>query len=203
MTLETTAGHPIKRADAMRNIAAILDAAQDCLVTNPDANIGEIAKRAGVGRVTLYGHFPSRAALVDAVFTRAVAIGDEALEAIDLDGDPHQALARLIAASWQLIHRFRALLRAAENCLPPERIRSAHDSPMQRVQTLIDRGRREGAFRTDLPLAWMLALYHSIIHGAADEINAGRLDPTDGAALITTSLFAAFTPPGKRVPALD
>jgi TetR/AcrR family transcriptional repressor of mexCD-oprJ operon len=38
---------------------------------------------------------------------------------------------------------------------------------------------------------------------AADEINAGRLAPTDVAALITTSLFAAFTPPGKRVPAID
>jgi TetR/AcrR family transcriptional repressor of mexCD-oprJ operon len=201
MTVETTAR--IKRADARRNIAAILDAAQECLVADPDASIAEIAQRAGVGRVTLYGHFASRAELVDAVFTRAVEAGHQALNGIDLRGDPHRALARLIAASWQLIHQFRALLQAAENCLPAERIRSAHASPMQRVQALIKRGRREGAFRTDLPVAWMVALYHSAVHGAADEVNAGRLKSADVAALITTSLFGAFTTPGQVVPTLE
>jgi TetR/AcrR family transcriptional repressor of mexCD-oprJ operon len=190
----------VMRADARRNIAAILDAAEYCLVANPDASLGDIAKRAGVGRITLYGHFPSRAELVDAVFTRAVAAGDEALDAIDLGGDPRQALTRLITASWHIIHQFRALQRAAANCLSTERMRSVHDKPMERVQALIERGRREGVFRSDLPVTWMVALYHSLIHSAADEVNAGRLERTDVAALVTKSLVAAFTAPGKRVP---
>lgn len=200
MTPETAAARPAKRADARRNIAAILDAAQECLVADPDANIGEIARTAGVGRVTLYGHFANRAELVDAVFTRAVADGDQLLDAVDLDGDPRDALARLVTASWRLVYEFRSLLQAAESSLPPERIRGAHDHPMQRVQRLIERGRTEGTFRADLPTTWMVALYHSVVHGAATEINNGRLATADAAELISNTLLAAYTPPGTPVP---
>src|SRR5206468_3330957 len=112
-----------KRADARRNIEAILDAARTCLIRDPDANIGEIAKAAGIGRVTLYGHFSTRADLVDAVFTRTLEESDHVLHAVDLSGDPRTALTRLIDSSWRIVHRFRALLQAAQRALPPERIR--------------------------------------------------------------------------------
>ena len=46
-----------QRADARRNIAAILDAATDCLARDPEMSIADIAAAAGVGRITLYGHF--------------------------------------------------------------------------------------------------------------------------------------------------
>ncbi|MFQ6325827.1 MULTISPECIES: TetR/AcrR family transcriptional regulator [unclassified Nocardia] len=183
-----------KRADARRNIAAILDAAQEALIADPEANIGEIAKRAGVGRVTLYGHFASRAELIDAVFTRAVAESDYTLDSVDLDGDPRAAIGRLVAASWKLIDQFRSLLVAAHNHIPAERIRAAHDLPMRRVSRLIERGRTEGAFRADLPTSWMVAVYHSVIHGAATEVAAGRLTDDDAAHVITTTLLAAYTP---------
>ena len=49
-----------QRADARRNVAAILDAAVLCLTRNPDASIADIAEAAGVGRVTVYGHFKTR-----------------------------------------------------------------------------------------------------------------------------------------------
>jgi hypothetical protein len=39
------------RADARRNIALILDAAQSCLARDPDASMSDIAVAAGVGRV--------------------------------------------------------------------------------------------------------------------------------------------------------
>jgi hypothetical protein len=42
---------------------------------------------------------------------------------------------------------------------------------------------------------------HSVMHGAADEINAGRLTPDKAAEYITATVLAAFTPPGERVPA--
>jgi TetR/AcrR family transcriptional repressor of mexCD-oprJ operon len=189
-----------QRADARRNIAAILDAALACLVRDPDASIGEIAAAAGVGRVTLYGHFPSRAELVDAVFARAVAEADEALDSVDLTGDPRQALARLVASSWQIVNRHRMLLRAAQHTLDPERLRDHHQRPLRRVERLIARGRREGAFRTDLPAAWLVATFYSVLHGAADEILAGRLADRDAGRTISATLLAAFTPPGQRVP---
>jgi AcrR family transcriptional regulator len=180
-----------RRADARRNIAAILDAAEASLATNPDASIGEIAAAAGVGRVTLYGPFSSRPALVDSVFSRVV-------DAVDLGGDPREALARLIRSSWAVINRSRALLVAAQRALPPERIRDLHEGPMRRVLELLERGRAEGTFRTDLPEPWMVATFYSLMHAAADEIAAGRLDGEDAGHLLAITLLSAFTPVDER-----
>ncbi|MBP2367407.1 TetR/AcrR family transcriptional regulator [Pseudonocardia parietis] len=183
-----------RRADARRNITAILDAAQACLSSNPDVSIGEIAKAAGVGRVTLYGHFGSRAELVDATFARVLVEADQTLDAVDLDGDPRDALARLISSSWRIVNRFRTLLLAAQRALPDERVRELHDGPMRRVHELLERGRAERVFRTDLPDTWMVATFYSIMHAAADEIAAGRLDAQDAGDLLVTTLLATFAP---------
>ncbi len=189
-----------KRADARRNVEAILDAGLVCLIQDPDANIGDIAKEAGVGRVTLYGHFSTRAELLEAVFTRTVTESDHALGAVDLAGDPRQALTRLIESSWLLVYRFRALLKAAQRALPSERIRDAHDQPMRRLHRLLRRGQREGVFRADQPAEWLVAVFYNVVHGAADEIAAGRLADGDAARFITATLLAAYTSPGEPVP---
>jgi AcrR family transcriptional regulator len=190
-----------RRADARRNIASILDAALACLARDPDASVGEIAQAAGVGRVTLYGHFGSRAELVDAVFARTIEQADQALAAVGTTGDPRQALSRLVAATWQIIAQFRALLAAAERELPPERIRVHHDRPLRRVHSVIRRGQRQGAFRSDLPTSWLVAVFFSILHTAAGEITAGRLSDQDAPRVITGTLLAAYTPPGVDLPA--
>lgn len=197
---ETLAGRQ-RRADARRNIAAILDAALDCLSRDPQASIADIAAAAGVGRVTLYGHFPSRAELIDAAFAHAMRQAEETLDVIDLSGDPRSALARLVASSWRIMDRFRGALAAAERELPPGRIRAHHDEPMSRVADLIVRGQRDGVFRTDLPVEWMVTLFYTVMHGAAGEIGAARLEPGDAARVITATLLAAYTPPGGTVPA--
>jgi TetR/AcrR family transcriptional repressor of mexCD-oprJ operon len=188
---------PARRADAQRSIAAILDAAIRCLSRNPDASVSEIAKAAGVGRVTVYGHFPNRADLVDAALTRAIDDGHAGLDAVDLSGDPRQALARLIDSSWQLVNQSRLLLIAAQEVLPPGRIRELHAGPAERMERLVERGRKEGAFRTDLPTTWLVAVLHSLMHSAADEINADRLTPDNAATYITATVLAAFTPPSQ------
>ena len=65
-----------RRADAKRNVAAILAAAAECLARNPDTSMGEIAAAAGVGRMTLYGHFKTRAELLNAVEYLLVGLVD-------------------------------------------------------------------------------------------------------------------------------
>lgn len=157
---------------------------------------------AGVGRVTLYGHFRSRRELIDAAFAHALQRAGAAHGAVDVRGDPADALARLVAASWQMADQSPALLLAAERELPAERIRSHHDRPMRRVREIIDRGRGDGVFRTDLPAPWHVVIFYNVAHGAADEITAGRLEVTDAAQMITATLFAACTPPGATVPAI-
>ena len=115
-----------KRADAVRNIEAIVEAATRLLAVDPDVSVNEIAREAGVGRITLYGHFDSRAALVHEVADRAIAHTEEALAHVDIGGDPREALGRLMEATWHLSHRFGALVVAATQALSPEQQRRAH-----------------------------------------------------------------------------
>ena len=122
------------------------------------------------------------------------------LDAVDLTGDPGAALARLVSSSWRVVDRSRMLLLAAQRELPAGRIRAHHDKPMRRVRSLLERGRRDGAFRDDLPADWLVATFYSVLHGAAGEITAGRLDPDRAAGAITATLLAAYTAPGIPVP---
>jgi len=184
-----------QRADARRNIAAILDAATEGLARDPEISIAGIAAAAGVGRITLYGHFKTRADLVDAVLARTVERADAILDATDTSGDPAQALARLVASSWQIVDQFRNILLAAQRELPAERIRGVHDRILRRIQSLITRGQQAGAFRRDLPQQWLITTAYSLMHAAAEDTTAGRLDPGDAARLITATLLAAFAPP--------
>lgn len=184
----------VQRADARRNAAAILDTAIECLARQPEMTVAEIAAAAGVGRITLYGHYKTRADLVDAVLVATVGRANEALDATDTTGDPSQALTRLVASSWQIVHQFRNILVAAQRELPAERVRGVHDRILRRVQTLIERGQRSGDFRTDLPKQWLLTTAVSLMHAAAEDVVAGRIDAADAAGLISTTLLAAFSP---------
>ncbi len=192
-----------QRADARRNVAAILDAAQDCLSTDPQATIAQIAQAAGVGRVTLYGHFKTRAELIDAVFKRVSAQSSEILDAVDTSGDPTAALVRLVAATWEVVHRFNAIRQAAEDELPEERVRTHHDVHFRRLDAVIARGQRAGAFRRDLPRHWLITVCYRLMHSAADDYSAGRIKRQDAGPLIAATLVAAFTAPGDRVPKVD
>lgn len=191
---------PPRRADARRNVAAILDAAQECLIRDPEATVAQIAQAAGVGRVTLYGHFATRTELVDAVFERVTAQADTMLAATDVSGDPTAALARLVTANWQVVHRFRAVLAAAERELPPARVRGHNDRHLRRLTALLARGRAEGAFRTDLPEQWLATTAYTLMHAAAHECAAGRLDPVGAGVALTATLTAAFAPPPPGAP---
>ena len=191
---------PARRADARRNVQAIIRAATECLGRRPDATLAEIAEAAGVGRVTLYGHFSSRAELLDAVMAHVLEHGNSVLDPVDLSGEPRAALARLVEASWEVLDQSRSILAAAQKELTPGRIRELHEAPAARVAGLVERGRSEGAFRDDLPVSWLVVTLHNLMHGAADEIHAGRLTADEAPRFIAATALAAFTPPGRRVP---
>jgi AcrR family transcriptional regulator len=186
-----------QRADARRNVAAILDAATECLARDPEVSIADIATAAGVGRITLYGHFKTRAELIDAVVVRTIEHADAILVSTETGGDPRDALARLVAASWQVVHQFRNILLAAHRELPAERIRGVHDPILRRMQSLIGRGQQAGAFRRDLPTQWLITTAFSLMHAAAEDAAAGRIRADAAARLITATLLAAFTPPAE------
>jgi TetR/AcrR family transcriptional repressor of mexCD-oprJ operon len=184
-----------RRADAEQNMTRILDAATTCLCRSTTASMGEIAQAAGLGRVTVYGHFPSREALIEATLTRLLDQGEAVLAGLDLTGDPRQALRTLIESSWRLIADASAVLEAAQAVLPPARIRELHARPAQRAEELIRRGQSQGAFRADLPATWLVSVLYQVLKGAAAEIASGRLDAADAPRFITATVLAAYATP--------
>ncbi|NEC71302.1 TetR family transcriptional regulator, partial [Streptomyces rochei] len=64
-----------QRRNARSNRARILATARRELGRNPDTTLEELARAAGVVRRTLFGHFPGRAALLE-------ALAEEASEAL-------------------------------------------------------------------------------------------------------------------------
>ena len=62
-----------QRADAVRNVERLVSTARVAFAEKgPDASLDEIARRAGVGPGTLYRHFPTRLALLEAVYRDVV-----------------------------------------------------------------------------------------------------------------------------------
>jgi AcrR family transcriptional regulator len=61
------------RSDAQRNRERLLEVAKEAFTCHgADASLDEIAKQAGVGAGTLYRHFPTRDALIEAVYRSEV-----------------------------------------------------------------------------------------------------------------------------------
>lgn len=184
-----------KRADAERTITAILDAALECFGAGPDATVTEIAKAAGVGRVTVYGHFDSLESIVDAVLVRSLAEADAAFAALDLEsGTAAEAVNRLLHAPW-IFGRYRGLLAAATAHLGPEKVRRLHDQVFARIEAVVARGRDAGEFRTDLPLPWMMASVYALAHAALAEADAGRVGREEAAELLSTTLLGLLRGP--------
>jgi AcrR family transcriptional regulator len=183
-----------QRAIAERNVEAILDAVEDLLERRAQASISAVAAQAGVSRVTVYAHFPTWEALLEAAVERAVRRTMTALEATHPDdGPPVQALERMLTAAWQHLARYGAMAQAVAEQLSPDALTRTHQAAHQTVGALLDRGRADGSFRTDLPAAWLVTACIALIHACAQEVRAGRIGERDAAPILTATVRDLFT----------
>ncbi|MFF3211021.1 TetR/AcrR family transcriptional regulator [Streptomyces sp. NPDC002886] len=193
-----------RRADAERNTAAIVDAGLDCFLADPQASMAAIARAAGVSRVTLYSHFPTREALLDAALDRAVGEAAATLEGLGGEeeaagggaageGGAEEALGVLIRSSWRVLDRHSAVFAAVSAALPPERLRERHDRILAPVRRLIGRGRESGELRADLSADWLVTVVYSLVHAAAAEVQAGRMTPAEAPEILTATVLAAVS----------
>jgi len=89
------------RADAQRNYRLLVSAAIAAFAEHgaDDASLEEIARRAGVGIGTLYRHFPTRQALLEAVYRDQVQVLRARAEELLGSSSPGEALSTSAARS--------------------------------------------------------------------------------------------------------
>jgi AcrR family transcriptional regulator len=183
-----------RRADAERSVAAILDAGLEALASDPESSMSEIARRAGVVRATIYVHYPTRTALLDAVMEYAVGLVVEAMRGAEAQrGEPVEALERVLRATWRQLAQFHGLLALNIARLSAEELHRRHRPMLDQLEPLIERGQEQGVFRRDLPVVWHLAVLRAIVHAASTEIRAGRLPDSEAEAAMLSTAVAAIS----------
>jgi AcrR family transcriptional regulator len=158
--LSTTASRQL-RADARRNRELVLTAARETFAADGlDAQMDDIAARAGVGVGTVYRHFPTKEALIEAIaregYEETCRIAREALE----QDDPWDAFSEFMWRGARLHRDDRA--QCEINTTRPDvsrRVAGDKRELLELVGRLIERGQRAGAIRADLstddmPMIW-------------------------------------------------
>ncbi|MBD9734007.1 TetR/AcrR family transcriptional regulator [Streptomyces sp. H28] len=166
------------RADARRNRERLLAAAVEAFASQGEsASLDDIAKRAGVGSGTLYRHFPTRRALLEAVY--ADRIGALAARAGDLadrlpPGPALRAWLDELGAGMVRIRGLRALLGPAVGSGPGDGP-GCCDPLLAAAELLAGAARRAGELRPDVEAVDVLRLVHGV--AAASELADGDGGP--------------------------
>jgi TetR/AcrR family transcriptional repressor of mexCD-oprJ operon len=201
MSASAKSEHP-REAIAERNLEAILDGTERLLVRREQPSISAVAVEAGVSRPTVYAHFPDRQRLLEALVERAVRSTMAAIESAEPDRGPAlAALQRVLTASWEQLSRHEEISRAAAAELSPDAMRRSHQAARAVLGRLIDRGRREREFRTDITTALLVTSCLALIHATAEATRAGELDSDaaiDALSVLVTDLFVGRGDGGDR-----
>jgi AcrR family transcriptional regulator len=189
--MSTLGGRPL-RADARRNLERILAAAAEVIAVEPDASMGRVAAAAGVSRATLYHHFASRDALMDALTDVSIREVTAALHAARPgEGSAPEAMERVLLAAWEVIGRYRGLVIVNPQRLERSELRARLEPALAPLRALIIRGQDTGTFDPQLPVDWLIGTLTDLIHAASRQVSSGTMD-ADGAqrALLRTAAGA-------------
>lgn len=149
------------RADARKNYDHLLAVARAVVIEQGvDASLRDIARRAGVGDGTLYRHFPTREALLEALLrTSFDALTADAGE-LETSSAPADALVSWLRAVVGLAHSHRgvvaSMVAAIEN--PGSALHASCVTMKAAGARLLARAQDEGMARTDIDGADLFAL---------------------------------------------
>jgi AcrR family transcriptional regulator len=140
------------RADARRNRERVVAAAEVVFAEQGrEAQMDDVAKRAGVGVGTVYRHFPTKEALIEALaiarFEKILAVGKEAL----LNPDPWASFEGALLAGAELTASDRSFSEIASELSGPMPLPEALDREIRATYgELMWRAQEAGALRHDL-----------------------------------------------------
>jgi len=163
------------RADAERNRARLLDAARAAFASGQDpVTLDQIARDAGVGIGTLYRHFPTREALVEALYRKE--LGDLCASAGDLllTHSPDHALrawmsrfADYVTAKREMADAIRAVFAAGTVT-----VSQAREELATAAATILEAGAADGTLRAGVRPQDVVAMIVGIF--TATSIEGGR-----------------------------
>ena len=153
-TTEETAVRQL-RADARRNRERILEAAKEVFADQgTDAQMDDVARRAGVGVGTVYRHFPNKDVLMGELVTQKfTTITDNTREALQKD-DAWEAFCELLYKSAEEMAVNGALRDALRDAgAAYERAEPARLALEAESDKLVKRAQRQGKLRKDFKAA--------------------------------------------------
>jgi AcrR family transcriptional regulator len=159
------------RADSARNRQSLIDAAKAAFAdVGLNVSLEEIARRAGVGIGTLYRHFPTREAVVEAVYRREV---EQLAEAAPLLLETSPAADAL--HKW--MHLFIDYIATKRLIAPSLGAAAARTSPLyatsaelitRAITTLVKRAVATGEVRRDIDPSDLLRAMVGVSYGNPD-----------------------------------
>jgi AcrR family transcriptional regulator len=190
MTEETSEAR--LRSDARRNRRTVLDAAVALLAQRPQATMQEVADASGLGRTTVYRHFPRRQDLIDALYEEVLRESAQTVrEALARSDNARELLCDLGQRIIAIGDRYRFLdahPELRERALVGDGDTEGRD-PLQRF---LEQAQRRGEVRQDLPVAWMLTTLRGLAVVAMVEVSAGRISVEEAGRHVGETCASAF-----------
>ena len=183
------------RADARRNQARVLDAAEAVFAAKgTGASTEEIARQAGVGIGTVFRHFPTKQALLEAVFAGRLQRLADQVDALAAAEDPGAALFSFFTGVVDQAATKLALVDALA-AAGLDVSKQATASPVGQellgaIGTLLTRAQRAGTVRDDIGIAELIAL----LVGTSRAVEQASWDP-DVQARILAVIVDGLRPP--------
>ena len=148
------------RSDAERNRRLVLEAAAQAFAERGlDVGMAEIARRAGVGNATVFRRFPSKDALVHAIFEDRIEESIAAAEEVAAIDDPWDSLVQCLERYSELQARDRGFFEATDQVLMKHPALMAHHRRiLDAVDPLVERAKEAGAVRADVTTLDVLGL---------------------------------------------
>src|SRR5690242_939540 len=172
-----------KRADARRNYERVLAAAREAFAEGGEStSLEEIARRAGVGIGTLYRHFPSRQALLEALYVNEVEEISRSAAEID-DPDPWRALNVWLQRLTGYLATKRALANELMNYLDAdaELFRECRTALFAAGQPPLKRAQDAGPVRPDVE-------FWDVLHMVAGITRMPSTDPGQNEHILRVAL---------------
>jgi AcrR family transcriptional regulator len=160
------------RADSARNRQLLIDTAKAAFAdVGMNVSLEEIARRAGVGIGTLYRHFPSREAVIEAVYRREVEQLAEAAPQLLESSPPDEALHRWMHLFVDYIATKRLIAPSLGAALAEssELRVSSVELISQAVALLVKRAAQSGRVRKDIAPSDLLRAMVGVSYGNPDE----------------------------------